>query len=116
MMYDTIHIMADNPSTDLQDALDRWDSERSEHVIRRQRGSDDVDLFVEAARLVADGIPTYLVFTRNDDVEYLGHIYQGKEAQRMADNPNLPGEWLVVIEPLGDTDERPNEVSLGRPT
>ncbi len=40
--------------TDLQAALDRWDSERSEHVIRRQRGSDDVELFVDAARLVAD--------------------------------------------------------------
>ena len=40
--------------SDLTDALGRWDSERSEHVIRRQRGSDDVDLFVDAARRVVN--------------------------------------------------------------
>ncbi len=39
----------------LQDAIKRWDSERSEDVIRRIRStSNDVGLFVEAARLVAD--------------------------------------------------------------
>ena len=49
--------------SELRDALDRWDSKRSEHVIRRPsiltsylRGSDDVDLFVEAARKVANGL------------------------------------------------------------
>ena len=64
---------------------------------------DDVELVVEAARRVANGKPTYLVFTRNDDVGYLGHIYQGEEAERMAANPNLPGEWLIVIDPPGDS-------------
>ncbi len=41
--------------TDLQNALKRWDSERSENVIRRINStSDDVELFVAAARLVAN--------------------------------------------------------------
>ena len=51
-----------------------------------------------AARRVADSTPTYLVYTRQDDVEYLGHIYQGDEAKRMADNPNLPGDWFTVLD------------------
>ena len=41
--------------SELDDALDRWDSKRSEHVINRIRSeSDDVALFVEAARRVAN--------------------------------------------------------------
>ncbi len=41
--------------SNLTDAIKRWDSPRSEDVIRRIRSeSGDVDLFVEAARLVAD--------------------------------------------------------------
>ena len=40
---------------ELQDALKRWDSKRSEHVINRIRSeSDDVALFVEAVRRVAN--------------------------------------------------------------
>ena len=40
---------------ELQDALDRWDSDRSEDVINRTRSeSDDVALFVDAARRVAN--------------------------------------------------------------
>ncbi len=51
---------------------------------------------------LANGTPTYLVYTRQDDVEYLGHIYQGDEAERMAANPNLPGKWFTA---LGVTEE-----------
>ena len=41
--------------TGLQDALDRWDSERSEHVINRiNSDTEDVSLFVDAARQVAN--------------------------------------------------------------
>ena len=41
--------------SELQDALKRWDSDRSEHVINRIRSeSDDVALFVDAARRVAN--------------------------------------------------------------
>ena len=54
-------------------------------------------LIKKAARRVANGTPTYLVYTRQDDVEYLGHIYQGDEAKRMAANPNLPGEWFTAL-------------------
>ncbi len=47
--------MTDKPTTPLQDAFARWDSDRSEHVINRIRSdSDDVSLFVEAARRVAN--------------------------------------------------------------
>ncbi len=40
------------PMSELQAALNRWDSERSEDVIRRINStSDDVDLFVVTARM-----------------------------------------------------------------
>ncbi len=51
----------------------------------------------DAARKYANGTPTYLVYTRQDDVGYLGHIYQGLEASRMSANPNLPGKWFTAL-------------------
>ncbi len=55
------------------------------------------DIILEAARKYANGTPTYLVYTRQDDVGYLGHIYQGLKASRMSANPNLPGEWFTAL-------------------
>ena len=84
--------------TDLQDAMAKtaaMDSTKPMPIWAQRAG-------VEAARLVVSGIPTYLVYTRQDDVEYLGHIYQGDEAEHMAANPNLPGEWFTA---LGITNE-----------
>ncbi len=76
--------------TELQDALDR-NAEVFEPTW------DESLLFADAARRVVNGTPTYLVYTRQDDVGYLGHIYQGLEASRMSANPNLPGEWFTAL-------------------
>ena len=59
--------------------------------------SQAILVIVEAARKYANGTPTYLVYTRQDDVGYLGHIYQGLEASRMSANPNLPGKWFTAL-------------------
>ena len=60
--------------SELQDALDRWDSERSEDVIRRIRSdSDDVELFVEAARLVANLHGAIVPHQLNDALKF-AHI------------------------------------------
>ncbi len=84
---------------ELQAELDKWDAMPSNKLLP---GRMEV-MFVDAARRVASGTPTYLVYTRQDDVEYLGHIYQGDEAERMAANPNLPGKWLLA---LGITEDK----------
>ena len=83
--------------SELQDALD-WIKRRvfisgEQWLGTRTPG----DIVLEAARKYANGTPTYLVYTRQHDVEYLGHIYQGEEARRMADNPNLPGKWFTAL-------------------
>ncbi len=81
--------------TELEDALDRLQTWGHEPLTVQV--VTDLAVAVDAARQLANGTPTYLVYTRQDDVEYLGHIYQGEEAQRMADNPNLPGEWFTAL-------------------
>ena len=59
-MSDTTHFVGDDcdppHKTDLQTALDRWDDPTDPP--HPEDMSDDVDLFVEAARLVANS-PTY---------------------------------------------------------
>lgn len=68
--------------TDLQDALDRWASDRSEHVINRIRSdSDDVTLFVDAARRVA-----------NPDYEAMLRILWEHFYDDMEGNPSDPDE------------------------
>ena len=91
--------------SDLQDALDWF--EKGVPIEGGASPTERMDRIVEAARKYANAVPTYLVHTRNDDVDYLGHIYKGEAAKRMGENPNLPGEWFLWVDALGVT-EAPN--------
>ena len=84
--------------SDLTDALEQGPIGRDP--------SGRIAVIEAAARRVVAGQPTYLVHTRQSDIDYLGHFYQGDKALSMSKNPNLPGEWLLVIPMTEDEVDR----------